>query len=208
MNIEDKLGCHRAVYVQGFPLKYALWFQTQVNRFGLKLHGQDFMGSSKKQEGDQRPSVRTELDEAWPKVSSVFYWRTQWVRLPHRPLHLYSNAKAALWRQGGGQLHKPMPVCRSTGMHLVSSGFSGWLFVLAGGHAQFLPNWNTFSGRAGPTILILVEAKVSLFIKLPFVIFIEQNDNLSNRLHSVFQQERVFLPPTRVCDLLISSIVQ
>lgn len=87
MNIEDKLGCHRAVYVQGFPLKYALWFQTQVNRFGLKLHGQDFMGSSKKQEGDQRPSVRTELDEAWPKVlSSVFYsLRTQWVRLPHRP---------------------------------------------------------------------------------------------------------------------------
>lgn len=124
------------------------------------------------------------------------------------PPHLYPNVKAALWRQGGGQLHKPMPVCRSTGMHLVSSGFSGWLFVLAGGHTQFLPNWNTFSGRAGPTILILVEAKVSLFIKLPFVIFIEQNDNLSNGLHSVFQQERVFLPPTRVCDLLMSSIVQ
>ena len=34
--------------VQSFPLKYALWFQTGKLRDCLKLHVQDFMGSSKK----------------------------------------------------------------------------------------------------------------------------------------------------------------
>ena len=49
MNVQDKQGCPRAMSVQSFPLKYALWFQRQVNwEICLKLHVQDFMGSSKK----------------------------------------------------------------------------------------------------------------------------------------------------------------
>lgn len=106
--------------------------------------------------------------------------------------------------EGGGELHKLMPVCRSTGMSLVSSGFS--VICVGTGPHSALPKLEYIlrKGWSHYPHLGRGQSLVSFFIKLSFVTFIEQNDNMSNCLHSVFSQGETFCLPWE-CVIYLST---
>lgn len=122
------------------------------------------------------------------------FGRTRSVRfLPPSPPYPQGPQGVAPCRQGGGELNKLMPACTPTGMHLVSSGFSGYLCWHG---ACSVPPKLEHSEKSGPTMLILVKAKVWLHFSLNGHLSLSSNvqDAMSNCLHSVFQQESLFAP--------------
>lgn len=134
VNIKDKLRCPRGVSVQSFPLKYALWFQRQVNqetRFKTTrpgLHG--FLQETRR----AIALVRTELDVVWPRElppvslrkNAVGSFSSPISTLPPRPPRGCSM-QAGWWRVEQA----------NASMHAYWDAFSFlwilWLFVLARG---------------------------------------------------------------------------
>lgn len=128
-------------------------------RFGLKWHGQEFMDSSKKQKGPLL--FQFGLSWMWPGPESrLFALLKSRMCLPSSlnsllqpPSPRLAHCQAGWWWVS--QTNPSVQIDCAAFSFLWIFG----LFVLAQGH-QLFPSWNTFSKRAGPTTLILVEAKV------------------------------------------------